>query len=58
MFDIILLQLKTFKFINSISDTVLDMISAVYHDKPLIFIGATFRENLGSHPWAVNEGCF
>ena len=32
--------LKTFKFIKAVSDTVLDMINAVYHDKPLIFIRA------------------
>ena len=29
----------TFKFIKAVSDTVLDIINAVYHDKPLIFIG-------------------
>ena len=28
--------LKTFEFIKAISDTVLDMINAVYHDKPLM----------------------
>ena len=31
------------------------MINAVYHDNPLIFIGATFREKLVSYHWAVNE---
>ena len=38
-----------FEFIKAVSDTVLDMINAVYDDKPLIFIGATFREQLVSH---------
>ena len=27
-----------FEFIKAVSDSVLDMINAVYHDKPLIFI--------------------
>ena len=30
----------TFKFIKAVSDNVFDMINSVYHDKPLIFIGA------------------
>ena len=30
--------LNTFEFIKAVSDTVFDMINAVYHDKPLIFI--------------------
>ena len=30
----------TFRFIKAVSDTVLDMINAVYYDKPLIFIRA------------------
>ena len=34
---------STFEFIKVLSDTV-DMINAAYHDKPLIFTGATFRE--------------
>ena len=38
-----------------ISDSVLDMINAVYHDKPSIFIGATLQEKLVSHHRAVNE---
>ena len=29
--------------------------SFVYHDTPLIFIGATFREKLVSHHRAVNQ---
>ena len=29
-----------FTFIKDVSDTVFDMINAVYRDKPLIFIGA------------------
>ena len=29
-----------FMFIKAVSDTVLDMINAIYHDKPLIFIRA------------------
>ena len=28
------------KFIKAVSDTVLDMINAAYHDKPLVFIRA------------------
>ena len=31
------------------------MINAVDHDKPLIFIGAMFREKLVSHNRALNE---
>ena len=42
-------------FIKAVCDTVFDMINAVYHDKPLIFIGATFRKTLVSHQRAVNE---
>ena len=40
---------------KAVSDTVLDMINAVYYDKPLIFIGAKFREKFVSHHRAVNE---
>ena len=32
----------TFKFIKALSDTVLDMIKTVYHDKPLISSGLRF----------------
>ena len=35
----------TFEFIKAVSDTVLDAINAVYHDKPLVFIRA-IRLNL------------
>ena len=35
-----------FTFIKAISDTVFDMINTVYHDNPLIFIRAMFREKL------------
>ena len=38
-----------FKFIEAVSDTVLDTINAVYHDKPLIFIRATFRKKTRIH---------
>ena len=31
-----------FMFIKAVSDTAFDMINAVYHDKPLIFIKAVF----------------
>ena len=48
-------QLKTFKSIKAVSDTVFDIINAVYHDKPLMFIGATFQEKLVSHHRTVNE---
>ena len=35
--------------------TVFETVNAVYHDKPLIFIGATFHEeNLVSHHRAVD----
>ena len=40
--------LNTFKFIKVVSDTVFEMINAVYRDKPLIFIGPMFREKLVS----------
>ena len=40
--------------IKAVSDTVFDMINAVYHDKLLTFIGAMFRENLVTHHQAVN----
>ena len=43
----------TFEFIKAVSDTVLDMINAAYHDKPLILIRATFREKLVSYHRAV-----
>ena len=33
---------------------IFDMINAVYHDKPLMFIGAMFWEKLVSHHEAVN----
>ena len=48
----------TFKFIRAVSNTVLDMINAVYHNNPLIPIKAMFREKLVSHHRAVNEGRF
>ena len=32
------------KFIKAASGTVFDIINASCHDKPLIFMGATFRE--------------
>ena len=34
-------RVKTFKFSKAVSDTVSDMINAVYHDKPLIYISVT-----------------
>ena len=45
-----------FMFIKAVSDMIdaSDMISTVYHDKPLLFIGATFREKLVSHHQAVD----
>ena len=46
-----------FQFIKAVSVTVLDMINAVFHDKPLIFIGATYREMLVSHHQAININC-
>ena len=45
-------------FSKAVSDTVFDMINAVYHDKPLILIGATFREKLISNHQIVNINCF
>ena len=44
-----------FVFIKAVSHTVFDMMNAVYRDKPLIFIGATFREKLVSHYRPVTE---
>ena len=44
-----------FKFIKAVSDTGVDMINVIYHDKPLIFIGATFQEKIVYHHQAVNE---
>ena len=49
--------MNIFAFIKAVSDTVLDMINAVYLDKPLIFIGTTFREKLVSFHQAVNINC-
>ena len=40
---------------KDVSVTALDTINAVYRDKPLIFIGATFGKKLISHHWAVDE---
>ena len=34
------------------------MINAVYHDKPLMFIGAMFRKKLASHHQAENKKCW
>ena len=34
---------------KAVSDTLLDMINSANYVKPLIFIGATFREKLVSH---------
>ena len=45
-------------FIKAASDTVFDMINAVYHDKPLILIFMIFLkfwEKIVSHHRAVNE---
>ena len=36
------------------SDTVLDIVNARNHDKPLIFIKAAFREKLVSHHQTVD----
>ena len=44
-----------FKFIKVISGTVLDTINAVYHNKPLIFIRATFRKSVFYHHRSINE---
>ena len=49
------LLLYIFEFIKAVSDTVLDMMNAIYHDKPLTLIGAVFREKLVFHHQAVNE---
>ena len=37
------------------SDTIFDMIVTTYHDKPLIFSGATFRERSVSHHRAMKN---
>ena len=44
-----------FEFIKAISETVLDMINAVSHDKPLTLTRAVFWEKLVSHRQALNE---
>ena len=36
-------------FIKAVSETVFEMVNAIHHDKPSIFIGATFRDKLVSH---------
>ena len=46
---------ESIKFITAVSNTVLDTISAVYHDNPLIIIRATFWEKLVFHHRPVNE---
>ena len=46
------------KAVYCVSDTVLGMINAVYHDKPLIFIRATFQEKLISIQQTVNINCW
>ena len=52
---LIFYQGYSFELIKAVSDTVLDTINAIYHDKPLVLIGAKFREKLVSHHQAVNE---
>ena len=52
--------LSTFEFIKAVSDTVFDMINAVYHDKLLVFIKpvsdtALDMINLVAHHRAVNQ---
>ena len=49
MCDFVRKQLNAFEFIKAVSDTVLDMINAIYSDKPLISIGLYFP---------VYQGCF
>ena len=36
------IMLNMFEFIKAVSDTVIDKINAVYHDKALNFLEATF----------------
>ena len=38
--------LNTFELIKAVSNTVFDMINAVYHDKTLILSGLRFRRSL------------
>ena len=45
---------KSSIFIKAVSGTLFDMINAVFRDKPLILISATFREKLVPHHQAVN----
>ena len=47
----------TFEFIKAVSDTVFHMMYTVYHDNPLVLIGAMFREKLVSHYQTVNINC-
>ena len=39
---------------KAVSDTVFDIINAIYYDKPLIFTRAKFQEKLISHHQEVN----
>ena len=47
--------MNTFDFTKAVSADVLDTIKAAYHDKPLMFTRATFRQKLVSHDRAVSE---
>ncbi len=48
-------MVNTFGLIKAVSDTIFDMIVTTYHDKPLIFSGATFRERSLSHHGAMRN---
>ena len=49
--------LTMFMFIKAVCGTVFEMINAVFHNKALIFIGATFWEKLVSHHQTVTINC-
>ena len=46
-----------FKFVKAVSDTVFDMVNAVYHDQISIFIPAAFQEKLISMHQTANINC-
>ena len=50
---LILILLKTFKYIKAVSDTVFGIINAIYPDKNLIFIGAPFLEKFVFRHWGT-----
>ncbi len=46
---------NAFGLTKAVSDTIFDMIVTTYHDKPLIFSGATFPERFVTHHWPMRD---